>query len=296
MGDRLLRTISALCVVELASTIHTAHAASTPDLTTLQQNVSQSQLTGQNLIVAVIIIVVGSVVANLISSILKKLTKNAAQSPLRLLIIRLIKYSLVFISILLAADTIGLDVGWLTFLVGLLGLMFYLTLKPLIESISAGILLRTQPTFAIGDEVEVDTISGTVIDVSSRTTVIKTYDGQKAHIPNQLMLDRRVINTTAYPHTKSHIDLELPWGTEIAKLQTAIVSPLMKIDNVLDSPAPQLHRRRIDGSGYCVRISWWHPSGHHYATQTTDDVLMVVSAILHKQKITPQSSDDDSTS
>jgi small conductance mechanosensitive channel len=48
----------------------------------------------------------------------------------------------------------------------------------------AGLLLLWAEPFRIGDEIKLDNYEGSVLEIQTRATIIKTYDGRQIVIPN----------------------------------------------------------------------------------------------------------------
>ncbi|PVX23243.1 MAG: hypothetical protein CW691_11210 [Candidatus Bathyarchaeum sp.] len=69
-------------------------------------------------------------------------------------------------------------------------------LSELIENWVSGVLIISGKTFAIGDVIRVGALTGTVTDISLRTTKLKTYDRNEIIIPNSVLIKEKIINLT----------------------------------------------------------------------------------------------------
>jgi small-conductance mechanosensitive channel len=69
-------------------------------------------------------------------------------------------------------------------------------LQDIIENWVSGVLIMSGKTYAIGDVIRVGDLTGTVTDVTLRTTKLKTYDRNEIIIPNSVLMREKIINLT----------------------------------------------------------------------------------------------------
>jgi small-conductance mechanosensitive channel len=69
-------------------------------------------------------------------------------------------------------------------------------LQDIIENWVSGVLLISGKIYSIGDVIKVGDLTGTVTDISLRTTKLKTYDRNEIIIPNSLLMKEKIINLT----------------------------------------------------------------------------------------------------
>ncbi len=63
----------------------------------------------------------------------------------------------------------------------------------------SGIFLMIEKPIKIGDQVEIDKISGFVTDILIISTLIRTYDGLLVRIPNQQVFTSNITNLVGFP-------------------------------------------------------------------------------------------------
>lgn len=64
----------------------------------------------------------------------------------------------------------------------------------------------TQP-FRIGDQIVVSGFEGTVEDIQTRATFIRTYDGRRVVVPNAGLFTDTVVVNTAFPQRRLEYDV-----------------------------------------------------------------------------------------
>lgn len=83
----------------------------------------------------------------------------------------------------------GINVGPLLASAGILGVALGFGAQTLVKDYIAGIFLILEDQFGLGDEVEIGTIRGTVIDVALRVTQVRDNDGRLWYIRNGEILN-----------------------------------------------------------------------------------------------------------
>src|SRR5579884_1123495 len=70
--------------------------------------------------------------------------------------------------------------------------------RDVFQNFLAGILLLLTAPFKIGDQIAVAEFEGTVEDIQTRATTLKTYDGRRIVIPNTDLFTQSVTVNTAF--------------------------------------------------------------------------------------------------
>ena len=189
--------------------------------------------------------------------------------------------SLVFIvGLPLSLSLVGVDVGWFTVVVLLVAVIAILMLRPLIENLAAGLLLQSRPAFNIGDEIESNGFVGDVDLITVRSTVLRTRDGRRVHIPNQDVLDNAVVVYTSLEKRRSSIDLEIEYGADIDEASRCLVSAAMSLEGVEEEPSPSVRARSFGSGTYVLSLRWWHEPDLSSGSRTLDGVVRAVKREL----------------
>lgn len=94
-------------------------------------------------------------------------------------------------------DFLKINIAPLLASAGIIGLSIGLGAKALIEDLIGGMMLLSQDSIAIGDNVEIDGSVGTIEKLSFRTLTIRAKDGSLHIIPNGMV--KKVINYSRKP-------------------------------------------------------------------------------------------------
>ncbi|MEF8771518.1 mechanosensitive ion channel domain-containing protein [Halodesulfurarchaeum sp.] len=141
-------------------------------------------------VLAVLVIMGGLLVGDKVEMFVDERLKGV-KFPEITLIGRILRYTVIFIAILLALAQIGVAVGVLIILLGaylLAGIVFVTTaLHQLLASAGAGLYLLLVQPFSIGDRVAIGEREGVVQEIDLFVTSIEA-DGRVFLVPNHLVL------------------------------------------------------------------------------------------------------------
>lgn len=135
-----------------------------------------------------------------------------------------------FVGITLIMDEIGISVTALVAGVGVVGIAIGLGAQTLVKDVINGMFILIEDQFRVGDVVTVAGVSGVVIEINPRRTVVRDGDGNVHSIPNG-----SIVVATNQTQGFSRINLDIPLGYD-ASLEDAIA--------IIEEICSQLHHER----------------------------------------------------
>ena len=99
--------------------------------------------------------------------------------------------------------------GQLVQLLGLSGVAVGFAFRDILQNFLAGILILLTEPFRIDDQIVFGEYEGTVEDIQTRATYLRTYDGRRIVIPNAELYTRPVTVNTAFPVRRLEYDIGL---------------------------------------------------------------------------------------
>lgn len=137
---------------------------------------------------------------------------------------KLVSYFVYTLAVLIALETVGIDVtillaGSAALLVGI-----GLGVQQIFNDFTSGIILLFGGTVRVGDIVEFDQTVGRVIEIDFRTSKIKTRDGITLIVPNSHLVSDNVINWTEGDDlTRFAVEVGVAYGSD-----TSLVEHLLR--------------------------------------------------------------------
>lgn len=125
------------------------------------------------------------------------------------------------IAIFLIIQELGFDLGGLITGLGLGGVILTLAAQDTAKNLFGGVAIFLDKPFKVGDYIQTGTYSGTVEDISFRSTAIRTVDDTVLHIPNSEMSSVAITNWA-----------EINRRRYITNLLVTLETPLEKVEQV----------------------------------------------------------------
>ncbi|UNZ00056.1 mechanosensitive ion channel family protein [Zhouia spongiae] len=197
----------------------------------LQEYYHQLLETIPRICIGILIVIIGIVIAQLITNFFKKRILKKTEDPLMArFLIQVFKVALILIAIMIALEAAGLSniaTGVLTAAGGaaiILGFAF----QDIGKNFLSGIILAFNRPFNIDDTIKIDDMFGKVKSLQFRYTHIKTFDGRDIYIPNADVLIKPVSNYTADGFLRNEFIVGIGYEDDIESAKKII-------QNILDN-------------------------------------------------------------
>ena len=125
------------------------------------------------------------------------------------------------------------------------------------DELAARLMNTLDEPFRIGDQIIVGGYEGTVEEIQTRATSIRTYDGRRVVIPNSTLFTESVTVNTAFEKRRLQYDIGIGYGDDIARARRIIIDALRSVHGVMADPAPEALVVDLAGSSVNIRARWW---------------------------------------
>lgn len=242
-----------------------------------------------SMILTIIVVLVFYAIARVVKSSVMQVIRRAGRSRytgdiigslsqwMIMLVGFLAGFSVLFPS-LSAADMVGL--------LGIGGIAIGFAFRDIAQNFLAGVLLLLTQPFRLGDQIIVNDYEGTVVDIQTRATVIKTYDGRHVVIPNSDLFTDSVIVNTAEQTRRSEYDIGISYSDDINRAKRLIVEAILSVDAVLEHPAPDALTVELNDSSVDIRARWWTDSQRREVVMVRDQVITAIKYNLDRNGVT----------
>jgi len=146
--------------------------------------------------------------------------------------------------------------GWILGSFSAVAIVIGLSLQDILKNFFAGAWVLVERPFNIGDVIEVSGFSGTVEDISFRTTQMRTDDGRQVIVPNGTFMTSAVVNTTRFPTRRVDAWLALPADAP-AITADEIRASLAKTDGISPEPPARAELRSVQDGKAQYLVSFW---------------------------------------
>lgn len=169
------------------------------------------------------------------------LIHHSVEEGTALAISSLVRYVVVFIGLIVILQSTGVDLSSLTVLAGALGIGVGFGLQNIAGNLVSGLIILFERPIKVGDRIEVGTITGDVLRISLRSTVVRTNDNIDIIVPNSEFIMSRVIN---WSYTDRDVRFSFPVGVSYNVDPEAVIGILKEVagehPGVLKDPEPEV--------------------------------------------------------
>lgn len=192
---------------------------------------------------------------------------------------------------------------------GISALIIGFGLNNIIENWVSGVLLISGKTYAIGDVIRVGDLTGTVTDISLRTTKLKTYDRNEIIIPNSVLVKEKIINLTGgSQESVASITFAVDYTVDIEKVKPIIEKVLKNHKSVIFNLKKRREIRFIfrnkEWANEIEALFWINePSNEEFIKSNISEIIQKefknecilppVPALMRREFLTGQKPSDD---
>jgi small conductance mechanosensitive channel len=178
---------------------------------------------GINLLFAILIFIIGKMVAKGIVKVVVSLLQKASVDTILVSFISGIVGSLLMLFVIIAAvGQLGVDTTSLIALIGAAGLAVGLSLQSSLQNFASGIMLIVFRPFTAGDFVEVAGIAGVVEKITIFTTQLRTGDNKQLIVPNGKIYGDIITNYSAKPTRRIDMVFGIGYDSDLKKAKDLI--------------------------------------------------------------------------
>jgi len=174
----------------------------------------------------------------------------------------------VLIGIITALPVIGVQWASLVAVLGVAGLAISLSMQDLLKNVVAGIYILMEQPFRIGDRISVRDVTGVVLGIELRTTILRTDDHLQVVVPNNVVLNEIITNRSASNLVRATVQMRIKEAA-IADVITHIKEALVGIGDVAGSPEPLVILEGVFEGMSRIRIEFWVPTSKKAAVSAT---------------------------
>ncbi|MBN3923510.1 mechanosensitive ion channel family protein [Nostoc sp. NMS4] len=237
-----------------------------------------------NIVLALIVFAIFFAVARAIKRVVKRLTRDRHQARnLGLVLGRLAQGTIMLIGLFVALSIVipTFRAGDLIQLLGISGVAIGFAFRDILQNFLAGILILLTEPFQINDQIVFKDFEGTVENIETRATTIRTYDGRRIVIPNSELFTNSVTVNTAFDSRRLQYDVGIGYGDDIDRAKELMLEALHSVPEILKDPAPDVLLMELAESTVNIRIRWWiNPPRRADDLASRDKVLSTIKKTL----------------
>lgn len=186
---------------------------------------------GVRVLIAVIILFIGSKLIKLVRRILKKSLEHAkAETGVIQFLDGLVKIALYIVLVLMVAGNFGFDATSIVALLGSIGVTIGLALQGSLSNLAGGVLILILKPFKVGDYIVVGSNEGTVKEIGIFYTKLLTVDEKTVILPNGVLSNSSLTNVSTSETRRVDFEMSIAYDADIRQAKQVLQS-VVEADN-----------------------------------------------------------------
>ena len=241
------------------------------------------------LAIALVVLIIGLIAAKAVSRAVGRrvLPRLRLEPGPASAIQSILYYLLVAIVVMLAMQMSGVPLTVFTIFGGALALGIGFGSQNIVNNFISGLILLIERPVAVGQLVEVDGLTGVVLKVGARSTILTGYKGTDYIVPNSKLLESSVTNWNFTNHmVRSEVEVGVAYGSDTARVKELLLEAAKQIDDVFPDPAPAVLFNAFGDSALVFEVNFWTtPDSVLERLETESDLRFAIDRLFREAGI-----------
>lgn len=169
--------------------------------------------------------------------------------------------------------------------VGVLSIAAGIAFQTVLGNMFAGIMILSRGRYTTGDQIAVREVRGEVTDITLNSTSVRTFDGRKVLIPNQVMHSDVVTVQTGYAEVRTSVVVQIDAVADPARAQRIAIEAMSSLPEVLTTPAPQALLTVLDKGALTLEMRFWSGARQLETREAQHAVIAGVLAAFNANEV-----------
>lgn len=213
-----------------------------------------------NVLAAVFIIFASYVFVRLTRRPLRATLSRGDFAPtlLDLLVDKLYTYTGLALGVIMAAGQLGINLSAALGTLGVAGVAVGFAAQDTLSNLIAGLLIFWDKPFRVGHYVTTtDDLYGRVVEITLRTTRIRTLDNTFVVIPNADVIGEPLVNHSMNGDMRIRVPVGIAYKADIPEARSVILEAASSVEGVLDDPSPTVVVDELADSSVNLVLRVW---------------------------------------
>lgn len=236
------------------------------------------------LLSAILMLVIGFyIIGKIVKFVGNKLASSNFDESLAPFLTSMLSVILKVLLLFSVAEMVGIKTTSFVAILAAAGFAIGMALQGSLGNFASGVLILLFRPFKVGDLIEVTGDKGWVQTIQIFNTHIKTVTNQNVIIPNSKITSDTIINHSTNGTIRADMFFAIPYEEQFDKVESAILSEIQSISNVLSDPAPSVGIEAFDSHNIKVGL-FVHSKPEDY-WQVFYDCQLAIKKALGKNNI-----------
>lgn len=210
-----------------------------------------------NIVAAIVILIIGSIVARVVGNALNRVMKlRGIDATVADFLSAIVRYGVLAFTFIAVLGRVGVQTTSVIAVLGAAGLAVGLALQGSLSNFAAGVLLAIFRPLRVGEYVDLGGVAGTVDQVQIFSTTLRTADNKTIVVPNGKIIAGNIINYSREPNRRVDILVGVAYNADIDVVKK-VLGDVIAAD-----------KRIMHAKGVTVRLNEMAPSSLNFVTRS----------------------------
>lgn len=206
---------------------------------------------------AVLKLVVGIVLARVVSRGVVKLAGNRTTTHQAILLQRITFYVIAGLFVASALMSLGFDISVLLGAAGILTVAIGFASQTSASNVISGLFLLGEKPFSIGDVVRIGNTTGSVLSVDLLSVKLRTFDNLYIRVPNETIIKSEITNLTRFPIRRFDLLMGVAYKEDLNHVRDLLMEVAERNPLCLEEPKPLFIYQGFGESSLDFQFSVW---------------------------------------
>lgn len=224
-------------------------------------------VTTYDVLVVVLVMSFAVILARIVTTNLRRALIDKMKRDQLELMLKLIYFGIITVAFISILPVLGLNLSGLLVAGGIAGIVIGFASQSVVSNFVSGIFLIWEKPIKIGDQINIDNISGWVEDINILSTIVRTYDGLYVRIPNEKVFTSDITNYVAHSARRFEYVIGIRYSDDAEKAVGIIKNLIEEEPLALKNPEPQIFVDNLGDNSVNIVVRVWAPSNEWYGVK-----------------------------
>jgi small conductance mechanosensitive channel len=199
------------------------------------------------------------------------------EALIQLMVDNLYRYAVMVVSLVMAADQLGINVGAALAGLGVAGLALGFAAQDSVANVISGIMIFWDKPFVVGDWIRTEGNYGRVVEITLRSTRMQTNRNTYVVIPNKTVIDAVLENYSKHGELRIDIPIGIAYKEDIGRAREVLLEAVRALPDVMATPPPDVVVESLGDSSVNLLVRVW--------LETAEGLQRATSAVVEASKV-----------
>ena len=154
-----------------------------------------------------------------------------------------------------------------------------LAVQSSVSNLANGIILLANKPFKIDDFVEINGVSGTVVDISIFNTKLRISNNEIITMPHNVTINNPIIDYTSLEMRRIALDVSVSYDSDMNKVKQVLLDTIKEQDLVLQDQANSVNLAKMNSSSIDFSVKVWTATENYW-----DCFFALTESVFNKLK------------